>query len=97
MKVTRNTETIMTRIAQMQSAGSENLMEYCNDRDEIDLRNLDVRALTPEQWSALKKHIIWHAQIERAKAIRGLFGGIFFRRGRKMRLARAMLRLCPTS
>jgi hypothetical protein len=89
----------MTRIAQMHSAGSENLMEYCNDRerDEIDLRKLDVRALTPEQWSALKKHIIRHAEIERAKAIRELFGGIFFRRGRKMHLARAMLRLRPTS
>jgi hypothetical protein len=73
----------MTRNTQTQSTKREH--------DEIDLRGLDLRALTPEQWLPLKKQIIRRAQVERAKAIREMFGRIFVRRGRQVHLAQATL------
>jgi predicted nucleotidyltransferase len=78
----------MTRNIQTQSTKRE--------QDEIDLRGLDLRALTPDQWLLLKNQIIRRAQVERAKAIREMFGRMFVRRGRHVhRASDAAMR--PTS
>lgn len=42
------------------------------EHNEIDLRNLVGRALTPEQWELAKKYIRHRAQAERSEAIREL-------------------------
>lgn len=43
-------------------------------RNEFDPGNIDYRALTPEQIGRLRDHALENARIERARAIRALFG-----------------------
>jgi hypothetical protein len=54
-----------------------------HEQDEIDLTSLDCRALTPDQWALVKRQVVRRAQVERAKAIREMFGCLIFWRGKR--------------
>ena len=47
------------------------------DDNELDIRTTGISALTPEQWDALKRHVIRRAHEERAQVISEMFARLF--------------------
>jgi hypothetical protein len=58
--------------------GNRNMHQH----DEIDLTNLDYRALTPEQWELVKRQAVRRAQAERAQMINEMVRRLIFWRGK---------------
>jgi hypothetical protein len=57
--------------------------------DEIDIATIDLRSLTPQQWTALKRQVIRNAHAERSQVARVLFGSLFGWLRRSARTTRA--------
>jgi hypothetical protein len=47
------------------------------NEDPFDIHAIDRKALSPEEWQALKQRIIRRAHAERADAISAIFAGLF--------------------
>jgi hypothetical protein len=50
---------------------------------QINLTRLDYQALTPEQWTLLKRQVAHRGQLERARVVRAIVSYLILRRGKR--------------
>jgi uncharacterized protein YjiS (DUF1127 family) len=70
------------------------LCDFPQQTGRLDLSNIDLRALSPQQWEELRRQIFRQARIERQRAIGIVFGWLwrgFWRLLRRLRLRAAWI------
>ena len=70
------------------------LCDFPQQNRRLDLSNIDLRALSPQQWDELRRQIFRQARIERHRAIGIMFGWLwrgFWRLLRRLRLRAAWI------
>jgi uncharacterized protein YjiS (DUF1127 family) len=64
------------------------LYDFSQRNGRLDLSNIDLRALSPQQWDELRRQIFRQARIERQRAIGAVFGWLWRGFWRLLRLLR---------
>jgi uncharacterized protein YjiS (DUF1127 family) len=64
------------------------LHDFSQRNGRLDLSNIDLRALSPQQWDELRRQIFRQARIERQRAIGAVFGWLWRGFWRLLRLLR---------